>query len=88
MIRENDFHEVWWIWSDQSHDYGGLRVAHFHKTMNGTLIFMISDEPLERRGIRIWDDISAREGWTRIAQIAVPTPEMIIAAHSKPPASP
>jgi hypothetical protein len=66
------FHEVWWIFSPQSGDWGGLRIAHFHKTVTGDLIFMISDEPQERKGVRIWSDVSRREGWWQVAQITVP----------------
>jgi hypothetical protein len=71
-IPHENFHEVWWIWADPKHDYGGLRIAHFRKTNNGALIVMICDEPDERRGVRVWGDVAAREGWRFIEPIPIP----------------
>jgi hypothetical protein len=71
-IPHQDFHEVWWIYADPKQPYGGLRIAHFRKTVDGTLIFMISDEPPDRMGPRIWAGVSAREGWRKVEQISIP----------------
>jgi hypothetical protein len=44
---------------------------------------MICDEPPDRKGVRIWDDVSAREGWHKVVQIEVPT--LAVIARSKRP---
>ena len=69
----SDFHEIWWIGSRQKEPWAGLRIAHFRKTSDGTLIFFILGDTLERTGPRVWSDVSAREGWKRVEQIPIPT---------------
>ena len=71
-IPNEDFHEVWWIFADPKHSYGGLRIAHFRMTTDGVLIFLICDEPPGRKGPRIWDNVREREGWRKIEQIPIP----------------
>ena len=72
-IPNEDFHEVWWIYAPERHPWGGVRIATFRKTADGTLIVLISNEPLDRVGPRIWDDVGPREGWVKVKQIALPT---------------
>lgn len=68
-----DFHEVWWIYAAERHPWGGIRLANFRKTMDGTLIVIISNEPRDRTGPRVWDEIVPREGWVKVKQIPFPT---------------
>lgn len=79
-MNNTDFHEVWWIYAPERHPWGGLRIATFRKTIDGTLIFFISHEPRDRMGPRIWDEVSPREGWTRVKQIPFPVRAEIDAA--------
>lgn len=85
-IPHEDFHEIWWIYSAArditagglEYEWAGLRIAHFRKTVNGTLIFFIQGEVDRRRiGVRIWDDVSQREGWHKVQQIEQPSPDAI-----------
>jgi len=70
----DDFHEVWWIYAPERHTWGGLRVAHFRKTIDGALIVGILGESDPRRiGLRIWADIAPREGWVMVKQIMLPS---------------
>lgn len=72
-ILNEDFHEVWWIYSPERHEWGGLRIAHFRKTVNGTLIaIMLGEADPHRIGPRIWDDVATREGWVKVKPIALP----------------
>lgn len=75
--RYQEFHEVWWIHSGHDEMWAGLRIAHFRKSMDGALIVIITGEPPDRTGLRIWDDIAKREGWRKVRQIAIPTREEI-----------
>lgn len=76
-----DFHEVWWIYSPERHAWGGLRTAHFLKTIEGELIVIIQNETsVMRIGPRVWDDISPREGWVKVKQIEFPSRVEIEAA--------
>lgn len=68
-----EFHEVWWIASRRKEPWAGLRIAHFRKAVDGTLICIIPGDTPERTGIRIWSDISEREGWKMVQQIPIPT---------------
>jgi hypothetical protein len=79
MLPHEEFHEVWWIFS-KNEDYGGLRVAHFRKSVHGVMLIIISNEQRNRMGARIWDDIRDREGWVRVKQIEVPTKVDVTAA--------
>jgi hypothetical protein len=73
MTPFEDFHEVWWIFSHNP-EFGGLRLAHFRKTNDGTLIVVITGElDSARVGLRIWNDIKVREGWAKIKRIPVPS---------------
>lgn len=77
----DDFHEIWWIASDAPEEWGGLRIAHFRKTVSGDLIVVIQGEvDPRRRGVRVWADIERREGWFKIVQIVAPSVEQIAAA--------
>jgi hypothetical protein len=72
-LTMEEFHEVWWIFAQQRHPWGGLRLAHFRKTIDGALVVVITGEIDSRRqGVRVWADVEEREGWVRIAQIAIP----------------
>jgi hypothetical protein len=80
----NLFHEVWWIFSlgrgpnGLGEPWGGLRIGHFHKTVDFTEVVFINGETDRRRiGMRIWDDIAEREGWVKVAKIAVPSDDDI-----------
>lgn len=76
-----DFCEVWWIYSPDRHAWGGLRIASFRKTVQGALVFIIHAETdASRIGLRIWDDVSEREGWVQVKQIDIPTDNEIAAA--------
>lgn len=80
-IPHEDFHEIWWIFSASKEEWGGLRIAHFRKTVNGVMIVIINGEVDKRRvGLRIWDDIKDREGWKKIIQIIPPTSNEILKA--------
>lgn len=72
-LLHEDFHEVWWIYAPEHHPWGGVRIAHFRMTVNGMLIFSISNEPPDRLGLRIWADAAPREGWVKVKQIPLPT---------------
>lgn len=72
-IINADFHEIWWLYAHVRHPWGGARIAHFRKTMDGTLIFFLADEPPSRYGPRIWDEVAPREGWVKVKQIPMPT---------------
>lgn len=77
----SDFHEVWWIYAPERHPWGGARIAHFRKTVDGTMIVTIPGEADPRRvGVRVWDDISPREGWVKVRQIPLPTKEEVASA--------
>lgn len=82
MVQQNlDFHEIWWIYSPAKDEWGGLRIAHFRKTLNGYEVVIIQGEIDQRRlGVRIWDDIKDRERWVKVEQIKVPTKAAILAA--------
>ncbi|WP_315921573.1 hypothetical protein [Mesorhizobium sp. SP-1A] len=67
-----EFHEVWWIGSRRKEPWAGLRIAHFRKTSDGTLIFFIMGDTPDRTGPRVWSDVSVREGWKMIEQIPIP----------------
>jgi hypothetical protein len=67
-----EFHEVWWIASRHQEPWAGLRIAHFRKTTDGTLIFFILGDTPERTGPRTWSDVSVREGWKMVEQIPIP----------------
>lgn len=63
--------EVWWIHSKKY----GLRIAHFGSARgsDGAVeIFFILGDTINRTGVRIWDDVSKREGWRKIERIPVP----------------
>lgn len=78
---ENDFHEIWWIYSPSEEEWGGLRIAHFRKSTNDVLIVIIDGEVDRRRvGLRVWEDIEKRERWYKVAQIIPPTKTNIQAA--------
>lgn len=71
---DDDFHEIWWIFSPSEKEWGGLRIAHFSKAYPNTLIAFIQGEIDRRRiGPRIWEDVAPREGWVKVAQIIRPT---------------
>lgn len=74
------FHEVWWIHSDRKASWAGLRIAHFRKASDGTPVVIITGEPPDRNGIRIWHNIAAREGWVQVQQIPIPTPAEVAEA--------
>lgn len=80
MIIET-FHEIWWIFSRGREPWAGLRIAHFRKTVQGDLFFIIEGEPPDRVGLRIWNDVAAREGWFKVQQIVIPTWKKIKAAR-------
>lgn len=81
MIPHSEFHEVWWIYAPERHPWGGARIAHFRKTANGTTIVVITGETDARRvGVRVWDDISPREGWVKVKQSELPSRAEIDAA--------
>lgn len=76
-----DFQEVWWIFSHSEEEWGGLRIAHFRKTIDGTTIVIIAGEIDRRRvGPRIWDEVAPREGWVKVKQIMLPTKADVDAA--------
>lgn len=76
-----DFHEVWWIYSPERHAWGGLHLAHFRKSIQGNLLVLILGEVDHRRvGLRVWDDITEREGWVQVKQIKIPTNDEITMA--------
>lgn len=79
-IQNADFHEVWWIYAQERHPWGGARIAHFRKTADGTLIMFIPGETRDRTGPRVWEDATAREGWVKVRQIPFPTTAEIEAA--------
>lgn len=70
--KPEEFHEVWWIASRQDEPWAGLRIAHFRKTTDGTLIFFIMGDTPDRTGPRVWSDVSTREGWKMVEQIQIP----------------
>ena len=73
-LPHEDFHEIWWIYSPERHEWGGLRIAHFRKSVDGAVLVIISGETDKRRiGVRIWEDVGPREGWVKVKQIAVPS---------------
>ena len=75
---KNDFHEIWWIYSAEKTEWGGLRIAHFRRAANSDeLIVFIQGELPNRIGPRIWSDIRHREKWHKIKQIPIPTANMI-----------
>lgn len=73
-IKNADFHEVWWVYAPEHHEWGGLRIARFRRTIDGTSFVVITGEIDQRRiGARIWDDIAPREGWVKVKQIEFPS---------------
>src|SRR5258708_7478454 len=87
LAEREAYHEVWWIHAPEQaylperRDWGGLRIAHFRKIMNGEIIFIIQGETDQRRiGIRIWADVAPVEGWVKVKQISIPTLAEINAA--------
>jgi hypothetical protein len=74
-IPASEFHEIWWIYSPMvRQEWAGLRIAHFRKTMNGTLFCIIQGEIDQRRvGMRIWEDIERSELWYKVKQIPIPS---------------
>lgn len=78
---DDAFHEIWWIYAQEKHSWGGLRLAHFRKTVDGTIVVTISNETDKRRiGLRIWDDVERNEAWVKVKQIHFPTRAEIEAA--------
>jgi hypothetical protein len=77
MSEEKEF---WWIYSEHKDEcrhaeWAGLRIAVFLmvQSFDGPVqFFSIFGEVGERIGIRIWDDVSKREGWRKVEQIKVP----------------
>lgn len=89
MTAHHEFHEIWWIFSDRSEEWGGLRIAHFRKASRGELLVIMTGEVDQSRlGVRIWDDVAPREGWHKVAQIIPPTAEQIREALTAPPSVP
>jgi hypothetical protein len=73
-LPHQDFHEIWWIYAPERHPWGGLRLAHFRKTIDGTVIVIITGETDTRRiGPRVWEDVAPREGWVKVKPIELPT---------------
>lgn len=73
-FRLDDHREVWWIYAPERHPWGGLKIAHFHKSINGEWWVFISGETDTRRiGVRSWNDISQREGWVKVQPIPMPS---------------
>lgn len=79
-LPHEDYHEVWWIYAPDRHPWGGARIAHFRKTIDGTEFFFITNEPPDRIGPRFWPDVAPREGWVKVKQIPLPTRAEIDAA--------
>jgi hypothetical protein len=80
MIPHEDFHEIWWIASDTRAE---LRIAHFRKTVDGTLVVVISNETDPKRiGMRVWVDIAPREGWFKVLRIEIPNMEQVAVARN------
>lgn len=74
--------EVWWVYSPRDEGWAGLRIGHFGvmKRQDGSVMdtegatpFFILGEVPYRSGIRIWENVSKREGWVKVRQIGVPT---------------
>lgn len=82
FVTAKEFHEIWWIYSDQREEWAGLRLAHFRKATNsGALLVIITSEiDRHRNGVRIWDDVKDREGWRKVMQVPIPTADEIRAA--------
>jgi hypothetical protein len=65
--------EHWWIESDHNELWAGLRIAVFIRVDEGMELFMILGEAdLRRVGVRVWSDVSEREGWKKLEQIPRP----------------
>jgi hypothetical protein len=70
--------EMWFIFTHRKESWGNLRVATFVKSNTGRMdVVFIHNEPPERTGPRVWDDIVEREGWFKVRQIEVPTAEEV-----------
>lgn len=81
--------EVWWVYSPRDEAWAGLRIGHFGvmKRQDGSVMdtegatpFFILGEVPHRGGIRIWENVSKREGWVKVRRIDVPTVPECLAA--------
>jgi hypothetical protein len=81
-IPHADFYEVWWIYSPiNGKEWAGLRIAHFRKSVDGSLVVVITGEIDQRRvGMRVWEDIQQSELWYKVKQIPIPNLVEIMAA--------
>jgi hypothetical protein len=64
--------EVWWIFSKQDAEWAGLRMATFVYNPGQPVVFIIHNDYGDRLGVRIWEDVSEREGWSKIERIPLP----------------
>lgn len=71
MADEAKMHGYWWIHSEKDEYWAGLRIAVF--IMSGDVeLFSILNEPPDRQGLRVWEDVSQREGWRKLEKIEPP----------------
>lgn len=75
-----NFHEVWWIFSDAEEHWAGLRIAHFRK-IDGIEFVLIQGELPERIGLRHWQGIRGPERWHKVARIPIPTAAEIVVSR-------
>jgi hypothetical protein len=77
-MTDDDFHEIWWIYSDVvDAEWAGLRMAHFRKVDGQTVVIIQGEMDHRRIGVRFWHDVAKRERWRKVEQIPIPTAERI-----------
>ena len=83
--QDSEFREVWFIYSPMDKPWANLRIATFTKAINAPYLdlVVIHNEIQNRMGVRVWDDIVAREQWVKVRQIEVPDRAEVMAATLK-----
>jgi hypothetical protein len=75
ISEDGDSRELWFIYSPFNKPWANLRIATFTKAINAPHLdlVIIHNEAPPRIGMRVWDEITASEGWFKVRQIEVPT---------------
>lgn len=89
MISEdNDFRELWFIYSPLDQPWANLRIATFTKAVNAPhldLVVIHNEIDKDRIGVRVWQDIVQSELWFKVRRVEVPSVADVMAASMKEP---
>jgi len=82
IVEDEQFREVWFIFSPMKKPWANLRIATFTKAANAPYLHLvvIHNEVGDRQGVRVWDDIVKSELWFKVRQIELPTPADVMRA--------